>query len=355
MSLVSAFYNDADKSSQQVQKARPLKRKRTTDSTSVTFTLPIHKILKSVNTDIYEDEPVLKKSRFDHFEKTESLKDILPKPKNQVLTDNIPKILEDDFNDVEEEDDHVDIIPKEAKLDNYFDDGIVEKKKGNVNLESLVDESLKDILNGVEDVKEEVGSKGEDVENKNLLDKKVDSKGDNKKENNKVIPKVDDVLKSIPVKQTMVGPRIPLEIRKRQASDLLNKNKIEEMNNVQELQNNNVNSNVYNPDFVREWERMNPGNKFEQVELSGEANIIDVNAYNLRIQNWEMFNQHQQQKETFKKGIVSNRWAPVTKQARKNGHISSLLKQADTQEHELHDLWNTGKNQRNHTRSKYGW
>jgi len=75
----------------------------------------------------------------------------------------------------------------------------------------------------------------------------------------------------------------------------------------------------------------------------------------LRIQNWESFNHHQQQKETFKKGIHSNRWVPVTKQARKNGHISSLLKQADTQEHELYDLSNSGKNQRSQTKSKYGW
>jgi len=224
-----------------------------------------------VNTGIYDDEPVLKKSRFDHYDKTESLKDILPKPKNQIFTTT--ENFEDDLN---VEDDNVDIIPKDSKLDNFFEenDGVVEKKKDE-NLENLVDESLKDILNGVESVKKDavrvgmerkgIGKRVENnVEKKKLLDVNVVNKEDNKSESNKVLPKVDDVLKSIPVKQTMVGPRIPLEIRKRQANDLLNKTKnVEVINNNQELQNNNT---VWNQDFVREWARMNPGNKFEQVE-----------------------------------------------------------------------------------------
>jgi hypothetical protein len=345
MSLVSSYYDDVSEGINPTSKpqnksilSRPLKRQRNNDTKNgaVKFTLPIQKMLKSVNTEICEDEPIAKKYRFDHYDSVkENLKDLLPAPKNSVMVAD--DVLEDA--DDLENDENLEIIPKDSKLESSIeshmknvDTEIVMNMhaKGKTSLvDSLVEESLKDILAGVPAAD---GGKGS-------VKVKV---GDVKVEN-----------KVMPVRRDMVGPKIPLEIRKKQNEKevIKNTNYEENNNDVSEVNSDNV----WNPDFVREWERANPGNKFEQVEYSGEANIINVNAYQLRIDNWEAFNHHQQQKNSFQKGIVSNRKSPITKGARKNGHISALLRSADTQEHELYEELNSGKNKRDKTKNKYGW
>jgi len=111
----------------------------------------------------------------------------------------------------------------------------------------------------------------------------------------------------------------------------------------------------WNPDFAREWEKQNPGFKVEDLSSNGApTEIIDVNANDLRMRNWEMYDKMNKDMVNYNKSIRTSK-TPISKGAKRTGHVSYLLQQASQNEHELFDLWTSGKNLRQKTRMKYGW
>jgi len=146
------------------------------------------------------------------------------------------------------------------------------------------------------------------------------------------------------VRPVNVGPSVPKELRKKRQEE-------EQVNQPEEQSRDNI----YNPDFVREWERANPGYKVEELSMNvAPSEIINVNANDLRNKNWYIQDQVNKDKEQ-NKTIRTNRITPLSKGAKRQGHISYLLNQASQNELELFDLWTNGKNQRAQTRLKYGW
>jgi len=72
------------------------------------------------------------------------------------------------------------------------------------------------------------------------------------------------------------------------------------------------------------------------------------------MKNWEHYDRINKEKVNYNKTIRGSK-NPITRGAKRQGHVSYLLNQASQNEHELFDTWTDGKNKRARTRMKYGW
>jgi len=251
------------------------------------------------------------------------------------------------------------VVNKEEKDEESDDEEEDEKKESNEAIESaiplevddkkldnIVDESLMDILSNVSN-ESEVKKEIKEVNKPKVPMKKLSG-------NKRLMDNV--ISKKIPLK---IGPSIPPQLMKLHQSkhDVITTEQYvptpQEQSNEYQTQTQ-INS-QWNPDFTREFEKLNPGFKVEELSMNLTPNeMIEVNGHDLRMKNWEVYDQMNKDKENYNKTIRA-RSTPISKGARRQGHVSYLVQQASQNEHELFDLWTKGKTQRSKTRSKYGW